>query len=572
MPALAAASHRFGQSVPADGKRARRRTLLVLCGVLAAFTAIGGRLVLLALRGGPEIRLTMSEPLARSWARPDIVDRNGRLLATDVPMHSLYADPLQILDVDEVVEKLAVTLPGLDAGELRKALADRSRRFAWVARSLSPLQAQRVHNLGLPGLAYRMELKRNYPLGALAGHTIGTVNVDNRGTAGIERMLDETSQGDATQGPGRTQRAPVRLALDIGVQHALAEELQQALGRYRAPAAAGVVLDANTGEVMAAVSLPQADPARPGDWLDASRTDQLTGGTYELGSIFKTLTVAMALEHGTADLDKVYDVRQPLVVGPYTITDLHPLGRPLTVREVFLHSSNVGAGMLALEVGRDRQRAFLARLGLLDSMRTEAGPMAAVQLPKQWGKAETVTISYGHGLSVAPMQFAASFAALVNGGMAVTPTVLAKGEDGAAKPERARVISAATSAKLREVLRLNVSSTVGTGRRADADGYRVGGKTGTAEMPGRGGYQQKSVISSFVAAFPMDAPQYVTLVLLFEPQTGEGAADHITAGLNAAPVTGRIIERIAPLLGVLPRRVETRSLELGPFDAPRPAQ
>jgi cell division protein FtsI (penicillin-binding protein 3) len=249
------------------------------------------------------------------------------------------------------------------------------------------------------------------------------------------------------------------------------------------------------------------------------------------------------------------------VAGPFVIKDPYPQGRPLSVREIFLHSSNVGAGMLALETGAERQRAFLERLGLTEPARTEAGPMAAPQLPKHWGRIETITVGYGHGLAVAPLQFAAAVAALVNGGLKVTPTLLA-GSQAARRPER--VVSVATSAKLREVMRLNVTNAQGTGRHAEADGYRVGGKTGTAEMAGKGGYREKSVISSFAGAFPMDAPRYVVLVLLFEPQTGEGRGQHITAGVNAAPTTARLVERIAPLLGVLPR------LESAPAPSARP--
>jgi cell division protein FtsI (penicillin-binding protein 3) len=534
--------------LPGDAQRDRAR--LILCALLLAFMLIAGQLVRLALKAPPDVRLSLAEPMAKSWSRPDIIDRRGRLLATDVGTHSLYADPQLVQDADEAIEKLTAALSALDAAELRKTLLDKSRRFAWVARGLTPRQAQQVHALGLPGLALRTEPKRVYPLGQLTGHVLGTVNTDNRGIAGIERMLDDTNRAEAVQGPARASAEPVRLSLDVGVQHALAEELKQACVRYSASAAAGVVLDADSGEILAAASLPEADPLRPSDWLDGQRADRLAGGTFELGSIFKLLTLAMALESGIADLDRVYDVREPLVAGPYVIKDPYPQGRPLSVREIFLHSSNVGAGMLALEVGAERQRVFLQRLGLSEPARTEAGPMAAPQLPKHWGRVETITIGYGHGLAVAPLQFAAAVASLVNGGLKVTPTLLA-GFQGAGRPER--IVSVATSAKLREVMRLNVTNAQGTGRHADADGYRVGGKTGTAEMAGRGGYREKSVISSFAGAFPMDAPRYVVLVLLFEPQTGEGRGQHITAGVNAAPTTARVVERIAPLLGVLPR-------------------
>jgi cell division protein FtsI (penicillin-binding protein 3) len=337
------------------------------------------------------------------------------------------------------------------------------------------------------------------------------------------------------------------------------------LAQYRASAAAALVIDARTGEIVAAVSLPEIDPNRPGDLLDPVRLDRLTAGTFELGSVYKILTIALALECGIADLDTVLDVRQPLRAGPYVIKDPYPQGRPLTVREVFLYSSNVGAGMLALQAGGERQRAFLSKVGLLEPMRTEAGPVAPPQLPAGWGRAETITIAYGHGLAVAPLQFAAAAAAVVNGGTKLAPTFLLRPEASEEASEEApkpgeRVVEAGTSTSMRELMRLGVTHAASTGKRAEAEGYGVGGKTGTAEMPGRGGYREKAVISSFLGAFPMDAPRYVTLVLLFEPQGSSETQGRITAGVNAAPVTSRVVERIAPLLGVLPRFVERRDL------------
>ncbi len=261
----------------------------------------------------------------------------------------------------------------------------------------------------------------------------------------------------------------------------------------------------------------------------------------------------MALDSGFVTLDSTRDVRQPIEAGGFTIKDHYPQGRPLSVREIFLHSSNVGAAMLALEAGTQRQKEFLGALGLLETGRTEAGPLAPPQIPARWEKVETVTIAYGHGLAVPPVTFAAGLAALVNGGTKVVPTFRAHpdGQDAQAGP---RLVSVETSAKMRELMRLNVTHASGTGRRAEIEGYRIGGKTGTAEMAGIGGYRKKAVISSFAAAFPMDDPRYVTLVMLFEPQGSDETKGGITAGLNAAPTTGRIVERIAPILGILPRR------------------
>jgi cell division protein FtsI (penicillin-binding protein 3) len=558
------------------GPRLRARAALALAVLLICFSAVGIQLVRLGLMGGgARARIVFAEAPISAWARPDIVDRNGRLLATDRVVSSLYADPQAVQNIDEVVEKVTAVLPGLNAAELRKALADRSRRFAWVARGLEPAEAQAVQGLGLPGIGLRPELRRTYPVGPLAGHVLGTVGIDNRGLAGIERMLDETGLVEPARGAERSAARPVRLALDLGVQHAVAEELRGGLRQFGASAAAALVLDARTGEIVAAVSLPELDPDRPAELLDTARLDRLMAGTFELGSVYKILTIALALECGIADLDTILDVRRPLHAGPHIIKDPYPQGRPLTVREVFLYSSNVGAGMLALQVGGERQRAFLSKLGLLEPMRTEAGPVAAPQLPAGWGRAETITIAYGHGLAVAPIQFAAAAAAVVNGGTKLAPTFLRRPEVTGEVPEPGeRVVEPGSSTSMRELMRLGVTHAAGTGRRAEAEGYGVGGKTGTAELPGRGGYREKAVISSFLGAFPMDAPRYVTFVLLFEPQGSSETHGRITAGVNAAPVTARVVERIAPLLGVLPRLVETRDpVPPGaPFDAPRDAQ
>lgn len=517
------------------------------------FLAIAGQLVRLSLVSQGEMQIAMAEPIGRVFSRPDIVDRRGRLIATDVGTPSLYVDPALVLDRDEVVEKLLAVLPDLDAGDLRRLLDDRARRFAWVKRGLTPVQAQRVHDLGLPGLAFRREPRRVYPAGTLVGHLVGQVNVDNKGLSGLERYIDDTMGMEVVLAATQSRIATVHLSLDLGVQHAMALELREAQARYKANGAAGLVMDVTTGELIAAVSLPEVDPNRPAEALAVDRLDRLSASVFELGSIFKTLTVAMILEEGVAALDKVYDVRQPLQFGAHTITDLHPQGRPLTVREIFLHSSNVGAGLMALEAGSARQIGFLSRLGLLAPLRTEAGPVSAPLLPKRWGEIETVTIAYGHGLAVAPIQFAAAIAGLVNGGTQVVPTFLAKSK-ASTPPER--LVSPKTSAQIREILRLNVTTPYGTGRRAEVAGYRVGGKTGTAEMPGKGGYQSKAVISSFIGALPMDAPRYVTFVALFEPQATDETKGQITAGLNAAPVTGLLIARIAPLLDVLPERLD----------------
>ncbi len=540
------------------------RTVAVLLCVALAFSALALQLVWLGFKGQASARISMNEPIARAFARPDIVDRNGRLLATDLDTPSLYADPALIIDIDEATEQLAEIFPDIDQAQMRLTLADKSRRFIWIRRGLSPRVAQRVHDLGLPGLAFRREPRRTYPMGHLAGHLLGGVSVDNRGIAGLEKFIDETKGVEAVLGSKPSSKVPVRLSLDLGVQHGLEDELTAAVARYAAQGAAGIVMDAQTGEIIAAASLPAVDPAWPKQAQDPTRLDKNATGVYELGSIFKLFTIAQALDQGAARLDTVYDVRAPLRIGRHQIRDPHPAGRPLTLREVFVLSSNVGAAQMALKAGARSQQAFLSRIGLLKPARTEAGPTAKASLPARWGEIETATISFGHGLAVSPLRFVSAAASLLNGGFAVEPTLLLTG--GRAPDQRSRVISGETSAALAALMRRNVTAPYGTGRRADVSGFEVGGKTGTAEIAIGGQYREDAVISSFLAMFPASGPKYVVLVMLHRPQASIESGGQITAGLNAAPTVARVIARIAPLTGVSPASVQTQ------FDAFRSAK
>lgn len=524
------------------------RSASVVLVVLAAFASVGTQLVRLALRNDGAPGVAISTPIATSVARPDLVDRQGRLLASDVEMPSLYADPMLVVDRDETVEKLRSVFSDLDDRALRETLGDKSRRFEWIRRGLAPRTAQRVHNLGLPGLAFRQELRRAYPAGRLAGHVLGGVNVDNRAVAGIEQFLDQEGLVDPVVGAQPSTRPAVALSLDLSVQHALESELGSAVTTYRAKGAAGVILDVETGEVIASASLPRVDPAHPDATPRPQEIDRIASGTYELGSVFKMMTIAMALDSGAVTPETQIDVSKPLSVGRFEIKDHH--GGILSVRDVFLKSSNVGAGQLALQAGDERQRAFLAALGLTERMRTEAGAVAAPTLPRNWGEIETITVGFGHGLAVAPLQFAAAAAALVNGGEYIAPTFL-KRKAGATIARR-RVISPETSVMLREMMRANVEERGGTGRRAATEGYQIGGKTGTAEIAVKGRYDRNAVIASFVSAFPIDKPRYLSFVMVFQPARTAASGGEITASHTAAPVTRKLVTRIAPLLGIAP--------------------
>ncbi len=531
--------------------RPRLRLLALTASLMGAFAVIASQLVHLALEGGGLPRMSIARPLATSWSRPDVLDRKGRLLATDIVTPSLFADPALILDVDEVVEKLRDHLLGLDERRLRKALSDRRRHFVWIRRGLTPELAQAIHDdLGQPGLKFRKELRRVYPSGRTAAHVLGHVDIDNRGRAGIERYIDRVVGIEAVQGAARTSKAPVRLSLDLGVQHVLREELVAAKARFEARAAAGLVMDVETGEMLGAVSLPDFDPHFGKESLEKSRIDRITGGTFELGSVFKAVTIAMALTYGTASPDRVLDVRGPLQVGRYRIRDHAGMPDRLSVHDIFIRSSNVGSALLAKEVGLARQRAFLKRIGLSVPMRTELGRVKAPELPRWWRPVHGMTIGFGHGIAVAPIQFAAAVATLVNGGYPVAPTFLYH-PPGAAKLERKPILPQRVGRALRRMMRDNV--LLGTGRRADVPGYEVGGKTGTAEMAIGGRYARKRVLSSFVAIFPASRPRYLTYVLLFEPRGVPETRGRIAASWNAAPTTAAIIRRIAPMLGLRPR-------------------
>jgi len=521
-----------------------------------------GRLAWLGAISPVEERVSMSQALPQSWTRPDIVDREGRLIATDILSYSLFADPALIADPDDIAERLNGLFPDLPTADLRRALADKSRRFHWIKRGLTPRFAQAVHDLGEPGLGFRREPKRAYPLGRLASHVIGSVNADNRGVAGIERGIDERGLSENRNSTDPGARVNVALSLDAGVQHALEQTLVDARLRYSAKAAAGLVMNCHTGELVASASLPSPDPTNPGDWLERATLDRVSGGVYELGSVFKIFTIAMALDSGTDWPRQTYDVREPLNVGPYTIKDTYPAGRPLSLTEIFTLSSNVGAGMIARDAGAHRQRAFLERAGLFETTRTEAGLITPALVPDRWGDAEMVTIGYGHGVAVAPLQFAAAAAALINGGTRIVPTYFRRA-DSDSRADGERVISASASRRLRDMFRLNVTSPSGTGRRIEpiAAPYRVGGKTGTADLASAGGYRRNAVISSFVGAFPMDDPRYLTLVVLFEPRKGEDVRLQATAGLNAAPTTGRLVARIAPMLGIRPTSTDRAPMQ-----------
>src|SRR4051812_29536336 len=547
----------YGRNVDRAAK-ARARVGFAILAFAAVYAVLAGRLVMFAVGADSHgARRTASQD-AIATARPDIVDRNGEVLATDIKAPSLFGEPRRIIDKDEAIELLTATLPDLDTGEVRDRLSSR-KGFVWLKREITPKQQQDIHRLGIPGIGFLRENKRVYPTGAEVAHLIGLVNIDNQGIAGMEKWLDNNGLADLHRAGFATDRlqTPVELSVDLRVEHALRDELLKAKDKFKAKAASGLVVNVRTGEIIAMVSLPDFDPNNPKEAHDPDRINRLTTGVYEMGSTFKAFTLAMALDTGKYDLNSLWDARGPLHFGKFAIHDDEPKGRFLSMKEVFYFSSNVGAARIALTQGVEGHKAFLRKMGQFDRLRTELPESASPILPKRWAELNTVTIAFGHGMAVAPLQGGVGGSALVNGGLLIPPTFMKRTEEEAMAVAK-RVIKPETSEKMRYLMRLNAE--VGTARKADVKGYYIGGKTGTAEKVINGRYAKKKVLTLFTAVIPADKPQYQVLIMLDEPQALKETYGFITSGWNAVPTAGAVISRIGPLLGIEPR------LDLPPSD------
>ena len=518
-----------------------RNRLLVIGALFGfAFLVIAGRLADVTIfKQGNEPRLAQAVP-ASTWKaeRADIVDRYGVLLATSLATASLYANPRHILDAREAAHQLTRLLPGLNSAEVESKLTS-NRGFVWLRRHLTPRQQYAVNRLGIPGLYFQREERQVYPHGRLLSHVLGFVGVDNRGLAGVENSFDETL---------RQSTSALQLSLDVRLQHIVRQELQAAMTKFGAIGAAGIMLDVHSGEVLAMVSLPDFDPNNPGVEPVEATFNRNTHGVYEMGSTFKIFTTAMALDTGTVTLNSGYDATKPIRISRFLITDYKPKKRWLSVPEIFVYSSNIGAVKMALDVGTANQKAYLARLGLLRPAAIELPEVGGPIVPSPWSKVHTMTIAFGHGIAVSPVQLVSAVAAIVNGGIMRPATLIRRGP-GERDPG-VRVISTATSERMRRLLRQVVAQ--GTGRKAAVKGYMVGGKTGTSEKVGARGYRRKALLSSFVGVFPMDDPRYVVFALLDEPRGTTRTHGYATGGWVAAPIVGRTIARAAPLLGVAP--------------------
>ena len=517
------------------------RHRLVIAGVLfaLAFLVVGLRLVdVTILKEGHEPRVVHLPKSELQTERADIVDRNGVLLATSLATGSLYANPKLVLDPADAAAKLARVLPGLHEKETAAKLGS-DRSFVWLRRSLTPKEQYAVNRLGIPGLFFQREERRVYPHGALTSHVVGFTDIDKRGLAGVEQYFDDRL---------KQSNEPIRLSLDIRIQHLVREELAKAVEEFRAIGGGAMVLDIHTGELLAMVSLPDFDSNAPGQAAPETRFNRNTLGVYEPGSTFKIFNTAMALDYGTTTMSGGYDATKPIQVARFTISDYKGQKRWLSVPEIFMHSSNIGSVRMALDVGRDRQKEFLGRMGFLKTPSIELPEVGGPLVPAPWREISTMTIAFGHGISVTPLQLVSGTAAIVNGGVLRPVTLMRRDEEAA--PAGTRVISARTSDQMRRLMRLVVER--GTAKSSNVPGYLVGGKTGTAEKIVNGRYKKDARISSFVGAFPMNAPRFVVYAMLDEPKGNKATLGYATAGWVVAPAVGRIVTRMASLYGIAP--------------------
>lgn len=517
----------------------RNRLLVTGAMFTLAFLVIGGRLVEVTLfKGGQVAAAHSAKAPDLGVERADVVDREGVLLATSLPTVSLYARPKEIADKPEAARRIAALLTDMAASDIQTKLQE-NRAFIYLRRNLTPRQEYDINALGIPGLYFEKGEKRLYPQGELTAHVVGLTDLDNKGIAGIEKSQERELKG---------RRAALQLSIDVRVQTILRNELARSVSEFHAIGGTGMVMDVRTGELLAMVSLPDFNPNYLNSATPEAMFNRATLGTYEMGSTFKLFNTAAALDGGVATLNSSFDATHSLEIGGFTIHDDHAQNRWLTVPEILIYSSNIGSARMAVSLGSDNQRAFLTRVGLTRPTGIELPESGNPLLPNPWREISTMTVAFGHGMAVTPLHMMTGVAALVNGGL-FRPATLIKKDEGEAVAG-SRVIKPETSRAMRELMRLVV--TKGTGSTADVIGYEVGGKTGTAEKSGVGGYHHKSLLSSFIATFPVSDPRYVVLVMIDEPQGNKESFGFATAHYTAAPAVGRTIAQIGPLLGLTP--------------------
>ncbi len=527
---------------------ARSRLMLLSLFFIITYIVIAARIFDLTIiqgemkKGEETVSMLEAEPVQKKIAhRADILDRNGIILARSLKTASLAADPELIPDKQIVAKDLIKIFPELTYGETLKKLQE-PRRFVWIKRNMTPDDQYKILYLGHPGLSFMEEERRLYPQGPLASHIVGFTNTDDRGLAGLEAGFDKLLMESGE---------PLMTTIDVRVQHALRRETANAIKKFNAVAGAGVVMDVNTGEILAAVSLPDFDPHKVNDKDKNTMFNRLTLGVFEPGSTFKIFTTAAAIENAGAGMGATYDATKPLKVGRFTISDYHAEKRVMTLPEVFMHSSNIGSVKMAQQVGTEQFQNFLSDLGLFKAPDIEIPEVGAPLIPKPWKEINTMTAAFGHGIAVSPLQLVTASSSIMNGGILVKPTLVLDKTLKKDKGNSIRVVSEKTAHRMRQLMRLVV--TGGTGGNADVAGYNVAGKTGTAEKDSGGKYDQNKLRSSFMAFFPAENPKYAVYILVDEPKGNKESYGYATAGWVAAPAVKKVIESIVAIEGIKPQ-------------------
>ena len=524
--------------------QARGRLILISILFVACFVVVVARaadlsLIHAAVSEGVEDDFREDASLEDVKKRADIIDRNGVLLARSLSAPSLFADASLVLDPKKVAKDLKIVFPDISYDSVLQKLQSK-KKFVWIKRNLSPKQQSQILYLGHPSLRFKTEMTRVYPQGELAVHLVGTSGVDGQGLMGLEGNYNNLlSEGE-----------PLQLTIDVRLQYALKREIDTAIKEFNGIGGAGVVMDIETGDVLAAVSLPDFLPSQYQKAKDNQKFNRFSQGVYELGSSFKVFSTAAMLEANNNKISQRFDVREPLVVGRHKIRDYHPEKRILSLPEVFMHSSNIGSAMMGKAVGTDSLKKFYGDLGLLSAPVFGISEVGRPIVPDPWGDVHTLTASFGHGIAVSPLQLVSATSSILNGGIVVKPNIIKNSSNDNKNQSDLRVVSAETSHRMRQLMRLVV--TEGTGRKADLDGYLIGGKTGTAEKPGRGGYDRKRLISSFLGAFPMNDPRYVVFAMVDEPKGTKATYGYATGGWVGAPTVKRIASSMVSILGIEP--------------------
>lgn len=524
------------------------RIKFVLVAFCLIFIAIIIRLCDLSQKDGNKLNRSIYKKVHTKTvlhSRPTIVDRNGNIIAINLKTASLYANPRKVIDTEKAMALLEKAIVINNKDKIANRL-NSNRSFVWIRRNLTPKEKYEINKLGIPGFYFKNEERRIYPQNNLFSHILGSVNLDGHGIAGIERYFEQDFEVHSNDDFYSDKRPT--LSVDIRVQKVVRDELQNVMQEFKAIGASAIVMDANSFEVLSMVSLPDYDLNDIGKATSNEKFNRSTYGVYEMGSTFKIFNMALGYEFGQLKDNDLFDLSKPLKVDRFTIRDYSLKKNIMDAREVFIYSSNIGTAGIALKSGCEKQRYLLKKLGLLDKLELEITEKGTPLYPRNWGKTSCITMSYGHGIAVTPMHVVTATASIINGGILKKPTFIkADNED---KDNYTRVVSEKTSDKIRKIMRMAVEH--GTGKKANVSGYLVGGKTGSADKPKKGKYNTKVNISSFVGAFPMNKPQYVVLVMVDEPIGNERTRGYTTGGYVAAPVVGKIIEKIAPILNISP--------------------